>query len=49
VFLVLSAFNPHFFDPMLREGSIGRLVLTISAVSVVIGYMIMMRIADVDI
>jgi tight adherence protein B len=49
VFLVLSAFNPHFFDPMLREGSIGRLVLTISAVSVVVGYMIMMRIADVDI
>ena len=49
VFLVLSAFNPHFFDPMLREGSIGRLVLTISAVSVVVGYMIMMRIADVDV
>ena len=49
VFLVLSAFNPHFFDPMLREGSIGRLVLTVSAVSVVVGYMIMMRIADVDI
>ena len=31
------------------QGSLGRLVLTMSAVSVVIGYMIMMRIADVDI
>lgn len=49
VFVVLSAFNPHFFDPMTAEGSIGRAVLTVSAISVVIGYMIMMRIADVDI
>jgi tight adherence protein B len=49
VFLVLSAMNPHFFDPMTAPGSIGRLVLTISAVSVVIGYMIMMKIADVDV
>jgi tight adherence protein B len=49
VFVVLSAFNPHFFDPMTAEGSIGRAVLTVSAISVVVGYMIMMRIADVDI
>lgn len=49
VFVILSAINPHFFDAMLAEGSLGRLVLTISAVSVVVGYMIMMRIADVDI
>jgi tight adherence protein B len=49
VFLVLSAMNPHFFDPMTAPGSIGRLVLTISAISVVVGYMIMMKIADVDV
>jgi tight adherence protein B len=49
VFLVLSAMNPHFFDPMTAPGSLGRLILTISAVSVVVGYMIMMKIADVDV
>lgn len=49
VFVVLSAFNPHFFDSMTAPGSIGRAVLTGSAISVVIGYMIMMKIADVDI
>jgi Flp pilus assembly protein TadB len=46
---VLSAINPHFFDAMLAEGSIGRAIITATAISVVIGYMIMMRIADVDI
>lgn len=49
VFLVLSAMNPHFFDPMTAPGSVGRLVLTVSAISVVVGYMIMMKIADVDV
>jgi tight adherence protein B len=49
VFLVLSAMNPHFFDPMTAPGSLGRLVLTVSAISVVVGYMIMMKIADVDV
>ena len=49
VFLILSAINPHFFDAMLAEGSIGRVIMTATAVSVVIGYMIMMRIADVDV
>jgi tight adherence protein B len=49
VFMVLTLINPHFFDAMTAPGSIGRLVLTISAVMVVIGYMIMMKIADVDI
>ena len=49
VFLVLSAVNPHFFDAMLAEGSIGRVIITATGISVVIGYMIMMRIADVDI
>jgi tight adherence protein B len=49
VFVILSAMNPHFFDPMIEEGSAGRAILTGSAVSVIVGYMIMMRIADVDI
>jgi Flp pilus assembly protein TadB len=49
VFMVLSLMNPHFFDAMTRPGSAGRLALTISAIMVVVGYMIMMKIADVDI
>ncbi len=49
VFMVLTLMNPHFFDAMTAEGGIGRLVLTTSAIMVVIGYMIMMKIADVDI
>ncbi len=49
VFMVLSAMNPHFFDPMTAEGSPGRTILIGSAISVVIGYMIMMKIADVDV
>ena len=49
VFLILSVMNPHFFDPMLAPGSIGRAVLTGTVVSVIVGYMIMMRIADVDV
>lgn len=49
VFMILSVLNPNFFDPMTAEGSAGRVVLTASAISVIIGYMIMMKIADVDI
>ena len=49
VFMILSLMNPGFFDPMTEEGSFGRVVLTGSAISVIIGYMIMMKIADVDI
>jgi tight adherence protein B len=49
VFMVLTVINPHFFDAMTAPGSIGRLVLTVSAIMVIVGYMIMMRIADVDI
>ncbi|MEP6508005.1 MAG: type II secretion system F family protein [Gemmatimonadales bacterium] len=49
VFLLLSITNRHFFDPMTAAGSVGRLVLIGSAVSVVIGYLIMMKIADVDV
>ncbi len=49
VFMVLTLMNPHFFDAMTAPGSIGRVVLMTSAIMVVIGYMIMMKIADVDI
>jgi tight adherence protein B len=49
VFMILSVLNPNFFDPMTEEGSIGRVVLIASAISVIVGYMIMMKIADVDI
>ncbi len=49
VFAILSLFNPDFFDPMTAEGSVGRSVLIGAAISVTVGYMIMMKIADVDI
>jgi tight adherence protein B len=49
VFAVVSLLAPGFFGPMTEEGSGGRMVLVGSAISVVVGYMIMMRIADVDI
>ena len=49
VFLALSAMRPHFFDPMTAPGSAGRTALTAAAISVVVGYMIMMKIADVDV
>jgi tight adherence protein B len=49
VFLIISLTNPHFFDAMTAEGSGGRVALTAAAISVVVGYMIMMKIADVDI
>lgn len=49
VFVAVSFLAPGFFGPMTEEGSGGRYVLAGSAVSVVVGYMIMMKIADVDI
>lgn len=49
VFLGISVMNPHFFDAMTAKGSGGRLALISAAISVAIGYMIMMKIADVDI
>ena len=49
VFAVVSMLNPGFFNDMVASGSIGRLVLIGAAISVVVGYMIMMKIADVDI
>jgi len=49
VFLAISIMIPHFFDPMTAAGSGGRVALISAAISVVVGYMIMMKIADVDI
>jgi tight adherence protein B len=49
VFMILTLMNPHFFDAMTAPGSIGRLVLMTSAIMVVVGYTIMMKIADVDV
>ena len=48
VALVLMVVSPQFLDPMLKSSG-GRTSLGIAAISVIIGYSIMMRIADVDI
>lgn len=48
VFLVLGAVNPHFMAPLTQQPA-GRLLLMAAAISVAVGYVIMMRIADVDI
>lgn len=48
VVLLLSMFNPHFFDPMLAAEGGGRAMLVGTAFSVALGYWIMMRIADID-
>lgn len=48
VFLILGAVNPHFMAPLTQQPA-GRLLLMAAAISVAVGYVIMMRIADVDI
>ena len=48
VFLLLAAVNPHFMAPLTHEHA-GRLALMGAAISVAAGYMVMMKIADVDI
>jgi len=48
VFLLISAINPSFMQPMLASDG-GRLMLGAAVVSVIIGYMVMMKIADVDV
>jgi len=47
LFFLLGAVSPAFMAP-LRDTGIGHLMLAIAAVSAVIGYMIMMRMADID-
>ena len=48
VILILGVVSPHFIDPMIKSDG-GRLSLAFAAVGVVVGYGIMMRIAEVDI
>ena len=48
VFLLLSAVNPGFMAPLTHEQA-GRFALMGAALSVIVGYMVMMKIADVDI
>lgn len=48
VFFIIMAINPAFMRPMIESGG-GRLVLGGAVVSVLIGYMVMMKIADVDV
>ena len=48
VFQLLSFLNPDFMKPLLGTGP-GRMMLVGSSISIFVGYMIMMKIADVDI
>ena len=48
VFLLITAINPDFMRPMVASDG-GRLMLGAAVVSVIIGYMVMMKIADVDV
>lgn len=48
VFLLLSIANPKFLEPLLQT-SVGRMMLLTSALMVLLGYAVMMKIADVDI
>lgn len=47
VFLAILATNPDFLRPMIVE-PIGRLMLAYAGISVVLGYWMMMRIADIE-
>ena len=47
VFLAILATNPDFLRPMVVE-PIGRLMLAYAGISVVLGYWMMMRIADIE-
>ena len=48
VFVGMFVLNPSFMQPMLREAT-GQLMLVLAGLSVAIGYLIMVRIADVDV
>ena len=47
LFFLLGAINPAFMTPF-RTSQVGHVLLGVAAVSAVIGYMIMMRMADID-
>jgi tight adherence protein B len=48
VFLGMFALNPSFMRPMLLQTA-GQVMLGLAAVSVALGYMVMVRIADIDV
>jgi tight adherence protein B len=48
VFLGMFALNPSFMRPMLQQ-SAGQIMLALAGVSVAMGYLVMVRIADVDV
>src|SRR5688572_25817507 len=48
VFLGMFALNPSFMRPMLLQ-SAGQVMLVLAAVSVAMGYLVMVRIADIDV
>lgn len=48
VFLGMFALNPAFMQPMLSQTA-GQIMLVLAGVSVAIGYLVMVRIADIDV
>ena len=48
VLLGISVMNPSFMRPMWTQ-AVGQLMLVLAAISVMIGYFIMMKIADIDV
>jgi len=48
VFLGMFALNPSFMRPMLQQ-SAGQIMLILAGVSVAMGYLVMVRIADIDV
>lgn len=48
VFFIIMAINPAFMQPMI-DSEVGRMVFAGACVSVIVGYMVMMKIADVDV
>jgi tight adherence protein B len=48
VFLGMLLVNPTFVRPMLQQ-TVGQVMLGLAAVSVTLGYFVMVRIADIDV
>jgi tight adherence protein B len=48
VFLGMFALNPQFMRPMLQQAA-GQVMLVLAGISVAMGYLVMVRIADIDV
>lgn len=48
VFLLISVLNPRFIEPLIQTDA-GRMMMLVAGLSVIAGYAVMMKIADVDI